>query len=284
MNPITKRILAGFLVVFLLWILGVRPASRPEVAEREEVAAEAVSAEAVVAEPLSATNTVLLRQQVGQRLTVRGHVSDTNTAKSGRQFLNFYGSSLTVVCAPRDISQFPDGGPEKLYRDKQLQVAGKLERFKGKLQIQLVRPDQIEIVDEEDGSDLPTAELREVEPGVWQSPAGLHYVGRDAEGRTRVAHVLRHAEDIPSRAGPHGVFDGGREEAFGIIDEAWQLAKAKKLEQRNEGRRSTLLVYMGRRIGYLGGSAGREKGHPPLERVFIVFDTGTKNVVTAFPK
>ena len=29
---------------------------------------------------------------------------------------------------------------------------------------------------------------------------------------------------------------------------------------------------------------GKERGNPPLDRVFIVFETDTKNIVTAFPR
>jgi hypothetical protein len=127
-------------------------------------------------------------------------------------------------------------------------------------------------------------ELKKIGPDAWISPAGLKYQGRDPEGRTRVDHVLRHARDIPDRDGSHGVFDGGPNAVFGVIDEAWRNVEKTKLRPTLEGDRSLYTVPMGRRVGYLGGSAGASRGHPPLTRIFLVIETGTKNVVTAFPR
>ncbi len=121
-------------------------------------------------------------------------------------------------------------------------------------------------------------------PEAWTSPAGLRYEGHDPEGLTRVEHVERHTRDIPDRDGPHGVFDGGTDVAFAVIDEAWELAEKTKVRPKIEGDRSSYLVNMNRRVGYLGGKTGQQRGHPPLDRVFIVFETDTKNIVTAFPK
>ena len=80
------------------------------------------------------------------------------------------------------------------------------------------------------------------------------------------------------------MFDGGQEVAFAVIDEAWTLAEKRKVKPRIEGDRSSYLVSMGRRVGYLGGTTGKQRGNPPLSRVFIVFETDTKDVVTAFPR
>ena len=41
-----------------------------------------------------------------------------------------------------------------------------------------------------------------------------------------VEHILRHANDIPTRDGPHGVFDGDSKVIFPLIDEAWKRAKS----------------------------------------------------------
>ena len=73
-------------------------------------------------------------------------------------------------------------------------------------------------------------------------------------------------------------------EAFAVIDEAWRLAKQRKLRPTREGSRSSYTVRLGRRVGYLGGRTGAARGNPPLDRVFIVFETGTQNIITAFPK
>ena len=112
----------------------------------------------------------------------------------------------------------------------------------------------------------------------------MFYEEYDPAGLTRVRHIERHARDIPDRDGPHGVFDGGPSVAFAVIDEAWKIAEKKRLRAKSEGDRSLYNVSMGRRVGYLGGRVGARKRHPPLRTVQIVFETGTKNIVTAFPK
>jgi len=132
--------------------------------------------------------------------------------------------------------------------------------------------------------DPKTVRLKQIGPDVWVSPAGLRYAGRDPQGRTRVEHVLRHARDIPERNGPHGVFDGGPERVFAVIDEGWRVAQRKHIRPEIERDRSTYLIPMGRRIGYLGGRTGAQRGHPPLSKLFLVIETKTKNVVTAFPR
>ena len=68
------------------------------------------------------------------------------------------------------------------------------------------------------------------------------------------------------------------------IDEAWRLAHTRRLRPVAEGERSSYTVDRGRRIGFLGGRTGAAQKHPPLSRVFIVFETGTTNLITAFPK
>ncbi|MEZ5299294.1 MAG: hypothetical protein R3F11_01285 [Verrucomicrobiales bacterium] len=100
---------------------------------------------------------------------------------------------------------------------------------------------------------------------------------------TRKEHVLRHAKNQPDRRGSHGVFDGGEEMAFQIIDEAWKKAQKSGIRPKSEGDSLAYTIPMGRRVGYLGGTAGRARGNPALTTVFIVLKKGTKDVITAFP-
>lgn len=94
---------------------------------------------------------------------------------------------------------------------------------------------------------------------------------------------MRHAADEPERVGSHGVFEGGRDGALAVIDEAWERIRRLKIRpQRDEGREA-YLVSMGRRIGYLGGQTGQDRGNPPLNRVRLVVREGTSEVVTAYP-
>jgi DNA/RNA endonuclease YhcR with UshA esterase domain len=251
---------------------------------------------------VAANNSVQLKTMVGKTITVHGKVSRANTSRSGNHFLNFYASDFSVVCFKRDATKFKDGGPAKTYQDKEVQITGKLELYQGKPQIKLRTPSQISLAntaratngntsktsslpDSQDEKDRKGSfKLKQIGETTWLSPAGLRYAGRDPEGLTRVEHVLRHAKDQPQRAGSHGVFDGDKNQALATIDEAWKLAKAKRIKPNTERDRSSYLVPMGKRVGYLGGQSGRSRGNPALKRVFIVVETDTSNVVTAFPR
>jgi hypothetical protein len=193
-----------------------------------------------------------------------------------------------------DLGKFTSGKPAERYKGQEIEITGVLEQYRDKLQIRLSDPAQIKLVEAAPAKPTPAkptpapatppVELKKIGPDTWLSPAGLKYQGRDPEGSTRVDHVLRHARDIPDRDGSHGVFDGGPDAVFGIIDEAWRNVEKKKLRPTIEGGRSLYTVPMGRRIGYLGGRAGASQGHPPLIKIFLVIETGTKNVITAFPR
>lgn len=234
---------------------------------------------------VKATNTIELRELVGEEITAYGKTESTGESSSGHQFLNFFGKQLSVFCGKDDVAKFKDGKPAELYADKEVEVTGQLSLFKGKMQIKLTGPENIRLIEETPGSSPPkTVELKQVGPEAWMSPAGLRYQGHDPEGLNRVEHVERHTRDIPDRDGPHGVFEGGKDVAFAVIDEAWELAEKTKLRPKIEGDRSSYLVDMKRRVGFLGGKTGEQRGHPPLDRVFIVFETDTKNIVTAFPR
>jgi hypothetical protein len=152
------------------------------------------------------------------------------------------------------------------------------------LQLRLTSPKQIRILAAETDSDGEEFELREIGTDDWLSPAGLRYSGRDPEGRTRREHVKRHTQDIPNRAGPHGVFDGDELEAFAMIDEAWKKAQAEKIAPERRGNRLAYQVPMGRRVGYLGGRSGKSQGNPPLDEILIVLESDSNRVITAYPK
>jgi hypothetical protein len=244
---------------------------------------------------VSAKDTLTLRTLVGRQVTVSGRVTATNVSdRSGHHFLNFENPELAVICFASDLGVFTSGKPADRYRGQNIEITGVLERYRDKLQIRLRDSAQIKIVEAAPAKPAPPkpapapglspVELKKIGSDTWISPAGLVYQGRDPEGRTRVDHVLRHARDIPDRDGSHGVFDGGPNAVFGVIDEAWRNVETKKLRPTIEGDRSLYTVSMGRRVGYLGGRAGASGGHPPLTRIFLVIETGTKNVITAFPR
>ncbi len=124
-------------------------------------------------------------------------------------------------------------------------------------------------------------ELTEIAPGVFESTAGLVYKPGSREGH-RIDHVLRHAEDAPERP-IHGVFDGGRDEIFAVLDEAWSIARQRgppvKIERN--GQRTTYTIDMGRRVGYVGGGAGLRNGYPAASHIRLVLED--RDVITAFP-
>lgn len=277
----------------------------------------AVAKEAATPPTIAANNAARLKQLTGKTVTVTGKISRATVSKSGHHFLNFYSSDLSVVCFKDSVSKFDKGGPAKAYSNKDVRVTGKLESYKGKPQIKLTLPKQIALATsggkgvEKGGVASPVAptgpkkfslsdvkvgggadtskgtkkfELKQTGRTTWISPAGLIYKGKDPEGLTRVEHVLRHAADQPRRAGSHGVFDGGNDQALATVDAAWKLVKTKKIKAKNEGRTSAYTIPMGRRVGYLGGKSGNNRNHPALKKVFIVVRTGTSEVITAFPR
>jgi hypothetical protein len=247
---------------------------------------------------IRASNVAALRKQVGHEVRVNGRVARTGQSSSGMQFLNFADSELTVVCRPEDVAKFPAGGPAEQYRGQDIEITGSIELYRGKVQMRLREPAQIKIrvqrqtpeakrgSREDRQQNAARFALRQVDTDVWVSPAGLRYQGHDPAGLTRVEHIRRHLADIPTRDGPHGVFDDGGDgdAAFALIDEAWKLAHERRLRPATDGARSSYTVDMGRRVGFLGGRAGAAQNYPALSRVLIVFETDTTNIVTAFPK
>ncbi|MEQ8456202.1 MAG: RHS repeat-associated core domain-containing protein [Sandaracinaceae bacterium] len=129
--------------------------------------------------------------------------------------------------------------------------------------------------------------LRATAPNEWRSAAGLVYGPEhpNSKFRNRVEHVLNHAEDIPTRPGPHGhgVFDSGRRGALADVDEAWQRAQdsVPGLRVTPQGNRTVYDVPMERRVGFVGGKHGANTGNPDAGWIRIVI--GDRGVVTAFP-
>ncbi|MEM7315438.1 MAG: hypothetical protein AAF497_20035, partial [Planctomycetota bacterium] len=143
---LTKRrrlhLLCGLLIGLLPAVVSAQGAATLE--KPKSNAQPATSGQAakpvVKTETIRANNVVKLRERVGKTVTVSGKVNDTNTSKSGRHFLRFYGSELTVTCAAENAKKFKDGGPAKTFKGKNVEVTGKVELFKGKLQMQLTDP------------------------------------------------------------------------------------------------------------------------------------------------
>ncbi len=130
-------------------------------------------------------------------------------------------------------------------------------------------------------SELLYGLLKEVSPKRYLSPAGLIYGPGSQEGH-RLEHLRRHTKDMPSRRGKHGVFDGEMEGALATIDKAYERAqKGQRTTKSDEGERTVYTVDMGNRVGFVGGSVGKQQRNPMARRVRIVVEGS--NVITAFP-
>ena len=129
-------------------------------------------------------------------------------------------------------------------------------------------------------SDNGQFRLEQLPGGAMRTPAGLVY--RKSAREHRIDHVLRHSKDMPDRP-IHGVFEGDRNAILRVIDDAYRLIKAdsKLVSSEKDGNRIEHRVNMQRRIGYVGGQAGRRKNHPPCNYLKIVLQQN--NVITAYP-
>ena len=125
--------------------------------------------------------------------------------------------------------------------------------------------------------------LKKVGRNLYESTAGLRYGPGSREGH-RIKHIMRHAQDQPTRPGKHGVFDADKQQAvLAVLDEAWLVAKFKKKRAKidKQGKRTVYTVDMQRRIGYVGGRVGKQRRHPVAKHVRMVLEG--RNVITAFP-
>lgn len=132
-----------------------------------------------------------------------------------------------------------------------------------------------------DANSAPLGQLTDLGGKRFRSTAGLIYVQLRSEHR--IDHVLRHAKDDSSRP-VHGVFNGDRDVILAVIDEAWQLVqigRPPKVVTEDEGDRTVYIVDLGRKIGYMGGQAGKRKSFPPCKHLQLVVEGD--EVVTAYP-
>ncbi len=115
-----------------------------------------------------------------------------------------------------------------------------------------------------------------------KSPAGLIYTGGQSEHRSE--HVLHHANDIPDRDGPHGVFDADGDDVFRLVDEAYELIKHHSPQVKKtpaESGKTEYVIDMKRKIGFLGGKTGIQKNNPPLHKIKLIL--ADNRVITAYP-
>jgi len=127
-------------------------------------------------------------------------------------------------------------------------------------------------------------QLKEVGRDRYQSPAGLLYT-MGARGEHRIEHVMRHSRNIADRH-VHGIFigNGDRDTVLKLIDDAWELAKAKSPKARREDSdgKDAWTVDMGRKVGSDGGRKGKKNGGRSLNSIKLILRDGNQ-VITAYP-
>lgn len=114
------------------------------------------------------------------------------------------------------------------------------------------------------------------------STAGLRYTRGSQEGH-RLKHVQRHDNDMPNRQGSHGVFAGDEAKMLAVIDEAYLLVKKKDpaASIQKDGNRSICTIDLKRNIGFIGGTTGKRKGNPNVQRVKLILEGD--RLITAYP-
>lgn len=100
-----------------------------------------------------------LKAHEQQIVTVRGKVTRTKDwdgggkPEKGINFVDFEGNHFVTVTFASDYEKFKPSRPAALYRDKTIEVTGKLETHNGKWQIKLTSPDQVKVLDAEERKD-----------------------------------------------------------------------------------------------------------------------------------
>lgn len=103
-------------------------------------------AEEVTKEVIPVTEAAKIEAQLDKKATIRGKVTRTGRSKAGLQFLNFSNGQFVVVCFPDGVASFTKGEPADLFKDKTVEVTGKIEKYRNSFQIKLASPEQIKII------------------------------------------------------------------------------------------------------------------------------------------
>ena len=114
---------------------------------------------------------------------------------------------------------------------------------------------------------------------AFHSASGLTFKFGSKHGN-RLSHVLEHTKNDLTK-NFHGVFTVG-DDLVKTLDEAYELAKkgGDNVIKSTENGRTSFIVDLGRNIGFEGGKKGSEKA---LNKINIIVEEGTDNVITAFP-
>ncbi len=98
-----------------------------------------------------------VRALLGKNSIIIGKVTDAFESPKGMTFLNLEGGKFTLIAWKDSYAKFEGGSPAKLYRNKTIEVTGKIEEYRprgaakedpGTLQIKLNSPDQVKVLTE----------------------------------------------------------------------------------------------------------------------------------------
>lgn len=92
------------------------------------------------------SDTQAITAKLGQKITVKGIVSEVRKTSSGTNFINFENSDFYLVTFKSDLAAFEKGEPADLYQGKHLAVTGVVSTYKGKPQMKLTQPDMVKFV------------------------------------------------------------------------------------------------------------------------------------------
>lgn len=107
---------------------------------------------APVAKVIDSANVEELKANANQTVTVKGKVDKVKDwdgkgdATKGINFIDLAGKQFTLLVFAADYGKF-QSRPAELYKNKTIEVTGKLELHKDKWQIKATSPDQVKIVE-----------------------------------------------------------------------------------------------------------------------------------------
>ena len=112
----------------------------------------------------SASETESILDKTGQKITVRGMVSEARKSKGGTHFISFENSDFYLVTFKSDLKAFKGEEPAVLYRNKHLAVTGVISVFKNKPQMKLNHPDMVKIISEDEPIPAQKIKKKRIKP------------------------------------------------------------------------------------------------------------------------
>ena len=96
------------------------------------------------------SDTESILAKAGQKITVRGTVSEARKSKGGTNFISFINSEFYLVTFKSDLKAFKNKEPADLYKKKHLAITGVISIYKNKPQMRLNHPNMVKIISEDE--------------------------------------------------------------------------------------------------------------------------------------